>query len=511
MKKNFFSTIAGATILISILGIASRGFGFIREIIYAGYFGLKSDFESFLVGYVLPAAINTAVIYLGQNYFIPEFTNYKNKHPEKADYFLNKNIWLFFISGMVIAILLFVFADGIIGGYMHNSAAASQEMALNIFRIFILSIPLNAAFAIISAYLHTEFRFTYPAVAQLILNVFVIVFVLCFTRLWGVYSIPFGLLAGNFIQLFFLMWIIRYKLSFRLAEVFKDMFSFSNFSLSLLVIVFIELVNQLHVVVDRYFINYIDKGGIAGLNYAITIYVLPLTIFSFALSSAIFPGMTKLYNENKIEELRLQLLKTLRINSFIFIPISVILIFSGNILIRIFYQRGNFTPEATILTSSLLQIFSFSLLFYSAFNIINKLIFTTGLVKKLFIISASALALKVVLNFVLVGMFKQDGLAYSSSICYIYMSVAGYYIVKRKINFNYSGQLFKSVAVGFFNAVISLALAQVLFVYLLPSNFLGNVIMLSIFLSFFVLNSVLLKIEEIDILKSIFSNYLNRS
>ena len=43
MSKKFTSTIAGASILITGVGLISRGFGFIREVVYANNFGLQKS------------------------------------------------------------------------------------------------------------------------------------------------------------------------------------------------------------------------------------------------------------------------------------------------------------------------------------------------------------------------------------------------------------------------------------------------------------------------------------
>lgn len=508
MNKKFFSTVAGAAILISVLGIIARGFGFLREVIYAGFFGLNQDFESFLVGYVLPVTINTAIIYLGQNYFIPEYTNYKMKFPEKAEVFFNKNIWLFFLSGLVISFCLFIFSDLIINNYLSSSTAQLRRTALNVFKVFVLTIPLNAVFSILSAYLHTELKFLYPAVAQLLLNICVIIFVILFTPLWDIYSIPFGFFAGSLIQLFVLLWILRRNLSADFKDIFKDFFSYTFIGSSLIIVVLIELINQLHAVVDRYFIGSVDAGGIAALNYAVTIFLLPITIFSLALSSAIFPQMTFYYAEKKMDELNCQLLKALRINAFVFLPVSFILIFSGNLVIQVFYQRGHFNEYATGLTSLLLQIFSVSLLFYSAFTITNKLIFTTGMIRKLLAISAGGFFLKIVLNILLVPVYRQNGLALATSVCYILMSTAAYLIVIKKINFRYTWALIKIMIFDLLNAVISFSVAMVFLKNFMCYSVFSSIIMLSIFLIVFVINSVILKTEEIDILKNIFKQFI---
>ena len=60
MNQKFTSTIAGASIFISIVGLLSRGLGFIREIIFANNFGLETEFDLYLVGAVLPISINSS-------------------------------------------------------------------------------------------------------------------------------------------------------------------------------------------------------------------------------------------------------------------------------------------------------------------------------------------------------------------------------------------------------------------------------------------------------------------
>lgn len=511
MRKNFFSTVAGATILISLLGIAAKGIGFMREIIFAGFFGLKSNFELFLIGAVLPSTINVALLYMGQNYFIPAFTNYKNKNPQKADVFLNKNIWMFFIAGLFISLILFASSQFIINGYLSNSPEELRITALYIFRIFLFTIPLNAVFSILTAYFHTELNFTYPAVAQLILNIFTIIFVVVFTHLWGIYSIPFGMLAGTVVQTGILLWAIRRKISFDFKEVFNDFLSSSNFTGSLGIIVLIELINQLHVVIDRYFISSVDQGGIAALNYANTVFLLPITIFSFALSSAIFPKITSLFNSGSIDELRLQYLKTLRVNSFVFVPISVVFILGGNLFVHIFYQRGSFNPYATQLTSELLKVFAISLVFYSAYSIINKLIFSAGLFKKMLFIAVSALAVKIVLNIFLVVRFKQNGLALSSVCCYILMAAMSYVAVAKKIKFGYTKKLFEALLIDVINAVFAYGISYLIYSVFLPVNMIGAALMIVLFAVIFITNAILLETEEIEVIRNIYISVTKRS
>ncbi len=83
MSKKFASTVAGASIIIIFFTIIGRGLGLIREAAFAHQFGLSKEFDIYLIGAVIPAVINSIVMYLGQNYFIPNYKRFKFKEKEQ--------------------------------------------------------------------------------------------------------------------------------------------------------------------------------------------------------------------------------------------------------------------------------------------------------------------------------------------------------------------------------------------------------------------------------------------
>ena len=96
MKQKFTSTIAGASIFISVIGLLSRGLGFIREMIFANNFGLETEFDLYLVAAVLPITINSIILYIGQNYFIPGFQKSNSVNQEESHKYYNQSFIIFF-------------------------------------------------------------------------------------------------------------------------------------------------------------------------------------------------------------------------------------------------------------------------------------------------------------------------------------------------------------------------------------------------------------------------------
>jgi putative peptidoglycan lipid II flippase len=172
MIKRFTETIAGASIFISILMLVSRGFGFLREVVFAGYFGTGEQFDLYLVGAVLPITINTIIFYLGQNYFIPAYNKFVISRGSEASFFATQIFVKFIFGGIILSGLLFLVSDLIINLYLHSSSIEICSVANSIFRIFLMTIPLMAGISILSAYLQAKLEFRYPALSRLFLNLF---------------------------------------------------------------------------------------------------------------------------------------------------------------------------------------------------------------------------------------------------------------------------------------------------------------------------------------------------
>jgi len=170
MNKKFTSTIAGASIFISILGLLSRGLGFIREMIFANNFGLEKEFDLYLVGAVLPISINSVILYIGQNHFVPGFQKLNSSDSESAQKYYKQSFILFFGAGIIIALLLLLTSDLIINFYMNLAPPESKKIASAIYKVFLFTIPFSAGISIFSALLQSVYEFKFPAISILFLT-----------------------------------------------------------------------------------------------------------------------------------------------------------------------------------------------------------------------------------------------------------------------------------------------------------------------------------------------------
>ncbi len=496
MSRRFTSTIAGASFLITFIGILGRGFGFLREIIYADSFGLEKEFDIYLVGVVLPITINSAVFFLAQNYIIPAYQKLKIESLENADSFLIKTIVLFFSFSVILTIILLLFASQVIGSIVNLNDDKFFEIALDVYFWSCLTIPFNAVFSVLSAYKQSHFDFRSTTISTLFPNFVIIASVLLFSKYIGVLSIPIGYFIGVLLQVVYLSVLTWSDLQKTWKKNTAVNLTTGMLSKTFFFIVIIETLNQLYVFIDRYFWSDVEVGGIAALNYATTLFSLPISIFSFALSTAIFPVFSELVGKKDYKMLNGHLNLSLKMIFMVFIPCAFLFICYGGSIIELIFQRGKFDSIGTELTTRVLIIYAFSLVFYSCYGIINKLVFSLELIKELLVSIVIIFTVKIVLNAYLVKIYQQDGLAIATSICYTLMFLFGYLIINKVIKLKGKGELLFSFLFYVVLNSLLFIIVQVLLMAFDKTTLLLNITGVVIHLVLFLLSLIIINPDE---------------
>ena len=505
MPKKFFLTVTGASLIIISFGVLNKIFGMFREIIFAHSFGLGQSFELYLLSVVIPTVINTFILYVGQNFFIPQYNKTKSQSGEiDARVFFNKAIALFFILSLLTAFGLFLFSDSLIRLFTHGLTPVDFSIAKNILQIILLTVPLNGLIAIISAYLQAEYNFKNAVISQLFLNLSIIVVVLLFTAKFNIYSIPIGFFIGTLLQTIYLFVFVRDKIHFQDLVHGKISF-FKQFPIQIfLITVFIELLGQLYVFIDRLFYFSVPQGGIAALNYATTVYLIPVSILSMAFSTAIFSKFSETFSTGKIHETENSFYSSLRITFFFFVPSAIVFIFYAQPVIELFYHRGAFNAKDVTMTAEVLTIYGLSLVFLAAYGIINKLLFGVAAVKLLLLSSVSVIMIKIIASLLLVGKYQQNGLAAASTISYFFYFLFGGAIVINKLHFKKMNLVSSAFLLSCANAGLSFTIVELIFRYLLPGGIAISVLKIAFFFIIYLVNALLVKDETIAIAKDLF-------
>ncbi len=509
MKTKFTSTIAGGAILITVIGIIGKGLGFFREVLNAAYFGLSDAYEIYLVAAILPLTINTIILYFSQNYFIPVYKKIISSDSQKAVDFIENSLGIFIVLSVILSTILYFSASFLTKLYIFSYDTIVIEKANLIFRICLLTIPMNAISSVLSAYLQAERKFDKPAHSHLLLNITLIILIPLFASQWGVYVLPIGIVAGYLLQVIYLFKMLGLKVSpinfFRFS--FKKL---KEAAVPFLLITFlIEIISQVHILADRFLYERVESGGIAALNYANHVFVLPIILVSMALTTTIFPDLTELVQSNNKVDLKKKLSKAFSVNLAIFVPVSIIFIFSGDSIIKLFFMRGAFTAQDSLLTYNVFQLYSLSLIFYSVYALLNKIFYSALLVKELLLLIISGAIIKVVLNLLLVNSLGQNGLALSSTITYIYYCITSLLFISFKLEINITGEYFKSGLYYILNGIFCLLVVEIIVTIFQFPAAIYYFMKIGLLFFMFAVNLYILNDPVLKTIQETYQNYVN--
>jgi putative peptidoglycan lipid II flippase len=495
MSKKVASTLATAALLLVLLNLISKGLGFVREILFADYFGLGLKFDLYLVGAVLPLTINTIILNIAQNYFIP---SYHQISQESHKLFFRHNFWTFTIISIFVSIVLFFLAPLLFSFYTSGVTRDELSTIIIVFKLLLISIPFTAGTSIFIAYLQAEFNFKTPAYSQLIVNVLFIFLLISLTGKIGILTIPVAYIFAIIFQWIFLLRLVPKLLNpfpLRIQELSKIL---KNSSGIIVPIVLIETIGQLYMLSDRYFYGLVDKGGIAALNYSYNLFLLPVSVLSFALTTVLFPKFSQTLGNNEKNEFQKSFNQGLEITVLIFIPFALLFFLEGGTIIKLLFEHGSFTSSSTLMTFSVLKIFSISLPIYAIYAIFNKVIYSIRKINSLLYITIFSLALKFVLNYLLVKNYRQDGLAISTIVSYFVFFLSSIFIIKDQTGRSPYYLLIKKSIFILLSVILSYIVANFFVIHLIRIDQNEGLVIAIIFLLVYYLSLSIMKFNALD-------------
>ncbi len=458
LKTSFF---------ILILTLFSKGVGFLREVIIAYYFGLNDEYDIFLVSITVISIINSTIYYLAQNFFIPLYN--KLKEENKSDQFFNLSIVVFLFLSIFVTVLLLLFGNQILRLFVSTKNLNLLKLATEIFELYVLTIPFNALFSVIAAFLQARFKFIAVAVSYVVINLSTVLLLLIAKNNFGVLGVAFSILVGTFMQFVFLI-PFTYKFIkirtgwFKLIKENKSLISGA-----LLITLFIELISLSYSFIDRYFYTELIKGGISAINYAQTITSIPTNFYATTLVTLIFSHFSLNSGQKNDVANFTAYNNVLKFNFLLFFPMFLIFYYFGDSIVYFLFERGKFDIRATFMTFDALKYLSIGIPFITAYAIMNKLMYSYGKLKMLLGFTLISFGVKLIFSFVLVKYFNFKGLALSTSAAYLVLFIICHQYISYIFKVENKFQIFKYIVY-----YLLMALIPIFMIYAFQISFFEN-------------------------------------
>ena len=405
--------------------LASRGLGFVRDVIIARFLGTGFLAEAFFVAQRIPNLFRDLVGEGAANAaIVPVLSEYaQKKTKEEWQECINVVLaWGVIVLGSITIIGICV-APWIVRLIAPGFAGEQGELKLtaDLTRIMFPYLILIALTAFQTGILYSLNAFFAPAFGPCLLNLAMIlsVWVACLFSWSLAYTISFGVLVGGVLQ-FLAQWaaLRRRGVHWKMPLKFNHEGA-RQIGKLLLPRLWGSTVYQLNVFVDTFCASLaviVGTGGIAAIYYANRMIQFPLGVFGYALASVTLPSLSKFYQEGDMVRFRSTLLFALRKLMLILIPIAVGMAFFSKWIIHIVFQRGAFDAYSTSVTSQVMFYAALGLPFFGASRILVSAFYALQDTKTPVKVATFCLVVNVALNGLLMFPMKIGGIALASSI-----------------------------------------------------------------------------------------------
>jgi len=419
--------------IISIITVASRILGYVRDQRLTLLLGTTGLADSFVLAYRIPNILRRLV---GEGSmtasFIPVFTDYmRNRSREETWEFANRLFWTFCVILSGLTVLGVIFSPLFVRFFSMFGKNQVQFEAIYLNRLMFPYILFIGMAAMAMAILNCFHIFGPPAATPILLNISFIVFSVA--AVWKHFSSPaaalaVGVLVGGIFQFFWQVpQLVKRGMNFKFAVSFTD--PGVRRVARLMVPGFIGMgIAQINLLVDTIFANakIMPEGSLVSLYVADRVTELVLGGYAIAVATAIMPMMSHQAAAGDHEGMKKTFLFALRIVSFITIPATVGLVILREPIVQVLFQHGRFVAESTRLTARALLYYSLGLPAFAAVKLIVPAFYSTQDTRTPVRVAVLAMLANVLLNVIFLFYFfaklKNGGPALASAL-------AGYFNV----------------------------------------------------------------------------------
>lgn len=371
--------VVNAALVVGVLLLVSSVLNLLRDLLLSAFYGTDSA-EAIAVANVIPLPELVFVLISGGalgSAFIPVFTRFfaDDDNPDfvGASELFSAVVTLVTLAGIVATGLAFAFASPLLSWWYAQILAEQPDLLdlmVPLFRIMLVAQVVFGVSGVVMVTLYARQKFLMPALAVAVYAVGQIIGLVALRPniqglAWGMVLGACGHLAIQLPQLRREGIWFRPKIAFANPHVRRVLWLMAPRTLGLafsyLNPIFIPLIAQTLV-----------AGSTPALRFANRIMLTPQAFIGRALGTASFPTFAEMAVRGEYGDMRRMINNMLRLILFIGTPLTILMAVLANPLIRLVFERGEFSAESTMLTANALVYFSLAFIALSIIEILAR-------------------------------------------------------------------------------------------------------------------------------------------
>ncbi len=428
------------TAIFSILTGLSRVAGLMREVLASAFFGLTPAFSAFTFAFAIPNVVRSLFADSALSAaFVPIFTELQEEGKKREAFRLASTLLMVILIVLSAITLLFILTAGWLvpaiapGKFSDHAVQLAVGFSRVLFPI-VLILGLNGlVVGILQAYDH----FTIPALSALVWNIVIMVFMVGARPLFHgdeqLYAYAIGILIGTAVQFAMALPVLKtVGFHFEWSFDWRDPRVKRVFVLMLPVTLGLGLIN-FNALANYYLAGFVSEEGPRAIEAAFRLYMLPQGMFSVAIATVLFPQLSRLAARRDLTGLRATIGNGLRLIFLMLLPAAAATAVLATPMIRLVYQRGEFTAADTELVATALFWFSFSLPFSGVNLLLTRSFFSLQKPWAVTYLSVANLVVNIGVSIALLPL-GIGGVVAGTAIADLALAAAQYFYLKRELD-----------------------------------------------------------------------------
>ncbi len=399
-----------STAVVSFFTLLSRISGFIRDALFARFFGASPMMDAFVVAFKIPNFMRR--VFAEGSFslaFIPVLNEVKNQRSrtELKD-FLNH------VFGCLLAVLLMVvalfelIAPGIISvfgiGFLDDQHVF--QSAVEMLRIMLPYLLFISLVSFSAGILNSFGRFALSAGTPIVLN---LVLILAAVYLRQEFAVPIKAVAWGVLLAGLIQFLIQIPALIRLGLLPKPVIKFNDPEVKKMLTLMVPTligssVAQINLLVDTALATKLPLiGSVSFLYFSDRLVEFPLGLFGIAISTVILPKLSSAFADLDAADYQGTLRWAMSLAMFIALPSAVGLLLLAKPVVITLFAHGEFSLMDATYTANSLMVFMLGLPAFVANKVLLPAFYSRKDTKSPVKIAVKAMLINVVLNFVFVG------------------------------------------------------------------------------------------------------------
>lgn len=451
--------VARSSAVMAIGTVLSRITGLLRTAAIVAVIGFGPFSDAYTIANVIPNIVYTVI--LGgaiTAVFLPQIMRAMVQDKDGGTRYTNTLLTAVGLLSLILAVVSFLVAPALIDLYGPSDWPPAVKATAVLFARFLLpQIFLYGVFAMLQQVLNARNHFAVPMFAPIANNLVVIATAVFLLTAYQNESLNgqsveetailgLGTTGGLLVQTLLLIPMVyavgfRFRLDFR----FRDANLAKPARLAFWSIGFVAVNQITYVAITRLSASAnvltTDQGltsvGFTSFQNAQLLFLLPYSVITVSLVTALFPRMSKAANDKDLGQLRSHLDLGLTGVLVTLLPASVLLFVAAPLLAVTLFARGASTIDEALATGHIVQAFSFGVLPFSIFYLLLRIFYAKEDTVTPFWLNLGltivAVASAISLYFYLPVSARVIGLAAAMSISYIVIAVLTALVIRKRI------------------------------------------------------------------------------